>query len=486
MKRILKSLVIVSLAFSSLYSATHSKKTFLQPRAVGFNLPMELTTWHDHIFYTPTTLSKEDGGMWKSHFQITPFYQASVKSNDVGKYFGIGNGKNNFKIGERPGVEDVEVINQAFIHNQARNWNYAVNPYGDFYLDPKQEAFGVRLDFFQFLEHPFKKTFFKASVPFVRVENDPHFKIINYHADAFGNNLANYFAGKTLIGSTANPNKQDALTHAKIGERKSKAGFADVDLAFGYRVVEDPHKHFYVNLGITLPSGNRARGGYFFEPIYGNGHHFALGFGIDASVELWKKEKHSGRLLFALNHRYLFAGSQTRLIPIDSQQLPFGRYYLLGKVGAVAGSSLIPAPNVLTQDVSVRPGNQIDSMVALSFKSRKFLIDLGYNLFLKEGEALKLKKGWTDGIYGVADLGFTTANVFAVGNAIKMINSTDLNLNDAATPSMLTHKAFGSIGYKFHNGRYPSSFSIGASYEFAPDDHELEGYAFWGKFGMSF
>jgi hypothetical protein len=490
MKKLLTSCLIFLSAFSNLLGTTHSKKKFLAPRPAGFNLPMELTMFHDHVFYTKTTRSKKRG-MWKSHFQVVPFYQASLKGEDVGKYFGIGNGKNNFKIGQQRGVDDVEVTNRYFVHIHG---GAQATPSGDFYLDPKQEVCGVRFDLFQFLEHPFKRTFIKFGMPIVRVENDPHFKISSSVADGVENTLANFFSGRSITQNAAG-DAQNALTHAKVDGRRSDAGVADIDVAFGYRFVEDVHKHFYVNLGITLPTGNKATGGYLFEPIYGNGQHFALGFGIDASVELWKRESCDGRLLFSLNHRYLFRGSQTRTIPINSQAYPFAQYYLLAKNGDVANTALTPAANVLTQAVSVRPGNQIDSLIAVSMKSRRFVLDLGYNLFLKEGEAIKLKNAWVDDTYGIANLTLDIAAPGGNGNEIdvniltaveKKINTQDLDLAGATTPSQVTHKAFGAVGYKFHIGRFPTSFSFGASYEFAQDNHEFEGYAFWGKFGMSF
>jgi hypothetical protein len=450
---------------------------------------MELTMFHDHVFYTETTRSKEPG-MWKSHFQVVPFYQASVKGEDVGKYFGIGNGKNNFKIGQLVGVNSVEVQSNYLFHDYANVAAGSQYPDGDVYLDPKQEVFGFRFDFFQFLKHPFKNTFIKFGIPIVRVENDPHLNVRNGNADGDGNTLAKFFSGQAIVQDVTN--EQNALTYAKIDGRRSDAGVADVDVAFGYRFVQDPRKTLYMNVGITLPTGNKATGQYLFEPIYGNGQHFAVGFGIDASLELWKRKSCNGRLLVSLNHRYLFRGSQVRTIPIDSPAYPLGRYYLLAKNGDPSGTPLTPAANILTQAVSVRPGNQVDTMVAVSVKSKRFLLDLGYNLFLKEGESVKLKTAWPSTTqYGIAYRGFAInggGNV-DIDNPLhveKKIETADLSLVGAATPSQITHKAFGALGYKFHIGRFPTSFSFGASYEFAQDNHELEGYAFWGKFGMSF
>ena len=230
-------------------------------------------------------------------------------------------------------------------------------PSGTIIFNPKQESFGVRLDYFQFMKHPLKNSFLKISVPIVYVENDMHFKIDESIADGQGNYLHNFFRGDTIKQNAAE-NKQNPLTHAKIGGRRSAAGIADIDISMGYRLIEKENKHLYIHLGITIPTGTKPTGEWLFEPVYGNGGHVALGCGIDGSIRLWNREKHCGRLIFALNHRYLFDGTEKRTIPIKSQAYPFAHYYLSQKYNIPNnddGTPLFPAANILTQNLTVRP-----------------------------------------------------------------------------------------------------------------------------------
>ena len=259
--KLLHVFLLSALCITGAKSATNSKKTFLAPRPVGVNLAMELSTWHDQIL-------NRDKNKFNSHIQATGFYQAAIKGADVGKYFGVGNGKNDFTVGT--GASDIH--NWDLVHNNAYV-NHPTALAGTSVFNPKQEAYGLRLDFFQFMNHPFKNMFLKASVPFVCVENDMHFLVDSSVADASGNYVGDFFRGNAITQAAAN--KQDALTHAKVGERKTSTGIADIDLALGYRFVENENHHLYVAAAITIPTGKRPHGEYLFEPIYGNGKHLA-------------------------------------------------------------------------------------------------------------------------------------------------------------------------------------------------------------------
>ena len=480
MRNSIKLLGALLLFTISISAGTHSKKTFLMPRSSGVNIAMEKAHWHDHF------LNKKENN-FRSNYQEMFFHQAGIKGEDVGKYFGI-NGKNTFTVGA-PATSDIN--NRYIIHSQA-----ASTLAGEITFNPKQEVYGIRLDFMHETNHPFKKTFIKASLPVVHVENDMHLKIGNQVAQANDYYLKDFFEGKELT-SLANTNKQAALTHGKIGSRRTTTGIADIDLALGYKLLQSENHHLFFNTGVTIATGTRPTGEHLFEPVYGNGNHFGVGFGIDASQKLWKRSRHSGKLVFATNYKYLFEGSEKRTIGINSITYPFAHYYGLGEVGKPADTALIPAANILTRDVKVRPGSQIDSMLALSFKSSRFIIDVGYNLFIKKGESVSVRS-WEDAKYAIAKDDFDVTGQFIRTDANKAADITantllgktldigDLNVSAASTPSYLTHKAFGSIGYNFNLSKYPSSIAFGGSYEFASSNHELEGYAFWCKGAISF
>lgn len=475
MKKIFKYLLLAGICTLNLSAETHQDKTFLMSRPVGVNLAMELATFHDHIFTHKTNTRK-------SHIQVSPFYQAAIKGEDVGIYFGIGNGKNCFTAGDPTEETNIDKIDSRyFIHDQGQDFSKGIIT-----INPKQQVFGTRIDYFQFLEHPFKNTFLKISIPVAWIQNDLHFNASEQKADSDGNYLYDFFSGGEIKQLNDTGNKQQALNKLKMGGRRSAAGVADIDFSLGYRLVERKDKHCYIHVGVTAPTGTRADGEYLFEPVYGNGKHVALGWGIDASVKLWEREHHTGKVIFALNHRYLFDGTEKRTIPVKQDNYPYAHYYLTGRKDLTDNSDgIFPAANVLTQDVTVRPGNQIDSIAALSFNFTRFLFDIGYNLFFKEGEHITLKN-WDDDKYAIVIDSYDVTQPIKTDDILINLDKENLNPGGAATPSQLTHKIFGGLGYKFNISKFPSNLALGASYEFATANHELEGYAFWGKFIISF
>ncbi|MCF7899359.1 hypothetical protein K9L05_01790, partial [Candidatus Babeliales bacterium] len=80
-KFILSSLFLC-LLYPNLFGKTHTNKTFLTPRNVSQNIPLEFSTWRTQLFKT-----KKD--KIKGSFQAATFYQKSTNKSDLGKYFGI-------------------------------------------------------------------------------------------------------------------------------------------------------------------------------------------------------------------------------------------------------------------------------------------------------------------------------------------------------------------------------------------------------------
>ncbi|MFH0898856.1 MAG: hypothetical protein V1855_04720, partial [bacterium] len=302
MKRLMLTLLALGLCGGTLFADTsHSKKTFLSPRAVGVNKAMEYTTWNNHIY---TKWESEPTNI-KSHIQVTPFYQASTDQDDIGRYFGIGNGSNTFKVGgEDAVIAKTADIRVAYLIDGGGSGNATVT------FEPEQEVFGVRLDYFQCINRPIKGLFFKASTVVAHVQNDVNLKVtdekktnLSLKSGAlFG--MADFFAGKVKVAAgdaDGNTDIQNPLTHAKIDGSQSETGIADIDLALGYKWLHDQKKYAYIHAGVTIPTGNKVRGEYLFEPLYGNGRHFGLGAGLDAGVEVWKGSKGKIRLDGSLN-----------------------------------------------------------------------------------------------------------------------------------------------------------------------------------------
>lgn len=505
------ALVGLMIATGSLCAKTHySNKTYLSSRAPGVNLAMEYTTWHDHVYkgksprtacakrcvkscsrpcnhaMAPSCAKPCNPKTLNSHFQVTGFYQDSTNKAEVGEYFGIGNGKNSFVVGDDAAVASnpptANILNRLLIHKDDVTGGPSTLA-GNVSFNPHQQIAGLRFDYFQDLTSPLCGMFFKMRMPVVWVEHDMKLRVAgSVNSDpAPGFSLQDFFKGN-VSETTDGDNLQDPLTKAKINGRRHKFGVADIDLAVGYKCVHSDTGYLFLNAGITIPTGNKVRGEYLFEPVCGNGQHFGLGAGIDAGAELWCNQNAAFHILAAAEYRYLFERTEERTVGVNGT--PFGQYFLAGKANQ-QDEPLFPAANVLTQGLKVKPGSQLDSMVAVAFKSGGFVLDVGYNMFWKDNEDVWLKN-WQDGVYALANVDYPTSAQFDLGTrALQPLNRADLNVQAAATPSLFTHKIFGGIGYTSKICSCPLSFGIGGSYEFATTNADLENYAVWAKIMIS-
>jgi hypothetical protein len=484
-------LLLTFFASTTLSAGVTTKRTHLITRPQIDDLVLETTGRHDSKNF-------KDKYGFNYHFQSTFFTNHSIKGEDVGKYFAI-DGTNQVVVKGAATAAAViadptiDIWDRFIIHDQAAE--DATDVHADFSLNPKQEVFGARFDLFGSLENAIPNTFFKISAPVVYIENDLHTNYntnIDNAGDGTGQYVSEFFEGSAInVGDASN--LQDKLAYAKIdGSRHIAFGLADVDAHLGYKLVDQKTRHVYLSGLITIPTGNRPKGEFMFEPIYGNGNHFAVGCQLDVAARLWNYKRHSGCVQFNLKHKYTFEGSEKRTIPLNLQSYPWAHYYLAGKVGQADGTALFPLANVLTQDVTVRPGNSLEGQIDFKFKTKRFMLDFGYNLYYKEKENMHLKTAWQDNLYGIADIDVDTDNYAEAGgfsiaeDAFLAVNNSILDLNGALTPNWLNHKIFAGIGYNFSINGHPSYLGVGGSYQFADNNFELEGYQFWIKGNCAF
>ena len=495
--KILFSLALCSLCSGAIFAKNYTNKTFMTPRPQLTNMAMEYTTWHTKI----DKLKK-----FQPAFQVTGFYQSSQNKRNVGEYFGYY-AKYAQEVRDYISMIDTDdtavkshpdSIKSNFIFLSSDN-----DAKGDIQFKPSQDAYGLRIDYYQSL----RRFFFQAALPIVDIKNKMNTSNIGV-PEAFtgtenndprtGKTLADYLRGDvdSATGTIATfTEKQQALTHAKIDSSRSKSGVADIDLALGYNVLKSKHNRIGLKIDLTIPTGNDAKGEYIFEPICGNGKHWALGGGFLSTFRLWENKNDSIELLVNTDLRYLFKNTQRRTFSLktdEGNRINFGQYYLGGKVGEHA---LFPLANVLTPNIYVSPGLVFEAIAALAFNTKNFTLDVGYNIFAKNGEKISLKDSWEKETYAIAKAGFDTkeaAATFAttdfqsgigIDDTLKVSN---LDFDALRTPSQITHKIYGGLGYTFNECKYPVLLGLGSSFEFVNGNTALENWAIWGKLGISF
>jgi len=172
-----------------------------------------------------------------------------------------------------------------------------------------------------------------------------------------------------------------------------------------------------------------------------------------------------------------------------------------------------PGINVLTQKVKVTPGLIHDINSAFVFSVRKFEGEVGYNFFARRAECVKLACPWQEGpaLKHYNGIGETNPIRNIQGNPYReqvvlsnnqslqlipvvrddystsIIKETDLDLQSATTPCLISNTLYGTLGYRCDEREYPILGSVGGSYTFSKNnDAVLRRWTIWGKVGVAF
>jgi len=221
----------------------------------------------------------------------------------------------------------------------------------------------------------------------------------------------------TLATVTAPGVTFDPLIHAQLAcpgcNSLTKVGIADIHITFGWNAWQRDLDHVGFGLYVVIPTGNRPEGVYAFEPILGNGRHWELGFHFTSRGQLWSTEDEKQKLFLSVDSTisHLFGAKQKRTFDLVGK--PNSRYMLAEKMqstvtnlgGNATPGTLDPATvltaqfagefnpvaNLTTLPVSVSMGIQADTVFMLSYQHGDFIWDLGYNLWVRSCEKIKLK-----------------------------------------------------------------------------------------------
>ena len=389
MKRISKLLVACMLHSAAFALGTFEQKTFLLPHNPVHTQLLEQTMWRTHR-HNPALM--QDG-----HVQVTGFYGESMNRASLGRYFGIGNGKNSFQVGAG-NDNDTDLDGGYLIHDQA---NAAASTLaGKVTLNPRQTIYGANISYRQSMTGPFAGVFFQASMPIVQVANNLGLTIENPTDVVLGiqhYSLADYFAG--TVNVEAGANAQAPLNKGKMvmGERRA-TGLADISLQLGYKLICNEDTHLDVSLRGIVPTGNQSTGDYLFEPLVGNNNHFGIGAGIDADATLWHKDGHRLSLQGGAQYTYVLEANEMRMAAIQRRTddgFKYNQYVAVAAPGAPLDLAkqpvLAPAANGLAQQFSVRPGSQLELLTGLGFHSGGLSVNVGYNLNWREQEQVYRK-----------------------------------------------------------------------------------------------
>ncbi len=176
---------------------------------------------------------------------------------------------------------------------------------------------------------------------------------------------------------------------------RSKTGIPDIDVILGWNLIHNDYSHagFF---GVTvIPTGNRPKGHYIFEPILGDGRHWKLGGGFSGHIswcdDLSQQDFNAGMYIDARLVK-AFTTDQIRSFDFINNGL-LSRYTLLKEYhtdGSYNGN-MINAINFATRNCEVSLGLVSDISIKFFIGGNGWDFDLGYNFFFREAETVCIK-----------------------------------------------------------------------------------------------
>jgi hypothetical protein len=441
--------------------------------------------------------------------QLVVFGGESCNRDDLARYF-MPFGKTTLVV-KKQGKDEVPLVT-PYADIIATNFNVITvndNFESRISFNPKMKIFGIGLNYYQRF---FRFCWAEISAPITYVDTS-----VGLREDVLndgGGAKATPVGVDTFVTNMAEAFKQTAWQYGKIDGTNDmdKWGIADIELKVGLQKTKDDH-YYSGYIGMLIPTGNKAKAVYIFEPIVGNNKHFGFLTGGSGGFDLWKNRKGNKKLQCSMHWhvQYLFSNTQKR--SFDLCDKPWSRYFALYRDFAQAEQANLavgdaetylstPGINILTRDVKVKPRFSCNINKSLEFTIKSFLAEIGYNLYLRQSEDITLKHDWELGpaikhADGDGDLNpFKQMNMNGVNAEITYddeatynrwrILESDLDMTSASHPSVISHTIYGSMGYYIKQHKNPMMVGFGGSYEFGEDNVVLGRWTLWGKFLVSF
>lgn len=417
-------------------------------------------------------------------------------------------------------------------------------PIGKFCIKPKIEKFIADFDFRFNLDNLLCGLWSRISFPIVHQKTD-----LRISQNLESSNLSGIFApGLFNLDCEAVNSVYNSIIDALNGDvafgdfpelkygkfpRKSlsKTRVASVAFDLGYDIYKDNCGHFSPSIHLVVPTGNRPKSKFLFEPVIGANKSWQLGIAIDGSYIFYNEDINKFGLYYYAVLTHLFKAHQTRLFSLRSNG--DGSQYLLLKKFSPAGSTEIEkgerAANILAGDAKIGASIMLDASLMFHYSHCNIFADLGYNLWYRSKEKLNKTvcfRDFAESAYGIkgdslmSEEQFMACNIPPVCNDFPVTESTstiskpgpfdqivtplpnppghsvegdpiyitadDINFNTPLHPSSVSNKIFGSIGYNWQYCEYPGYILFGGEIEFGSNNKALNQWGIILKAGLAF
>lgn len=462
----------------------YTSQTFMFTRPITQNLPARNSGWHNLIH------NRQGDNL--AAFQIIGLYQRSIPDAQTAQYF-LFNNKNCLT------VAGDNTINENSRDIRAEWLGLPSDFQGSFSINPRQSQMGVLFEYNQKISRLtslsiFKHSWFSFSAPFVAVTNDIGFQQFDLQNLGTGDgprDLAQAFTRKEI-------------RYGKIGGEKTDFTLAHIRASFGTTYMSEDNFQIAYYSHFTFSGTDRDQSQYLFDVAADFNGHFGIGAGLNFQLVLNRpNDRYDSCLFLDFEHTYLIERSQLRTF--DLKNKPWSRYLLLNHKDK-GPNILIPAVNIFTLNVDIKPYSLFDFSCGLRVKTHGFEVELGYNLWGHADEKIdKIKCSFPTG-YGIAGTvqnGDTKPRTASLSTVTKReatteendddpdqtfveIKKEDLNCHSAIARGAISHKAYMVISKNHRGKKIDGTFGIGAFYEYAQSNSVLKQWGLFGKMGASF
>ncbi|MCK5633354.1 hypothetical protein KAH94_06370 [bacterium] len=462
---------------------------YLAYRSQSINAARDLVGWQEMI-----NIFDADG--FNGAVSIIPHFTRSFKPCRIaGYYFGDDLQKGTLTIsGSRKGTtatDDWGNVSSGNPKRESYEWladNFGLAPTFESTVrfTPRISNFMVDLGLYVGFDQICKGAFFKVHAPLVYTKWELNMceDVINTGTLGFqegymkstGINRSDLPADfKAAMEGVTFGDMQEAIKYGKIGSCKenTKTRISDIEMALGWNFLQDEDYHFGIMARASLPTGNKLKGEYIFEPTVGAGGHFMLGAGFTSHVQFWKSsdEETVFNAYLDINVGHYFKTKQIRSFDLKGKKN--SRYMLVQEMTkdvenlfAGTGGGTTPAPpfqyagklfpliNKTTCCTDVSIDFQADAVLKLAYSRKNFNFDVGYNVWGRTGEKFH-KDCCTDGclernkyalkgdafVYGFASTGgnLTTGTPVALSATQDLATINSGTNTPAGTPYEYAH-----------------------------------------------
>lgn len=440
--------------------------SFMLIRPAFMSLSSDQATWHELIYN-----KRIKGG---HSFQVKAINQQSISSDQSKQYFLFGCNNSLLVAGDNTILRSERDVRAEWLGIKNNQFT------GSLTIDPYQKQSGATITYHKDLSTAasFLDGFWLSlEVPFFSTKHNLNLKQfdIGQTTEQYPNDILSAFSQRSWLYSKING---PTIANNILG------GF----LKFGHTFLSENHFQVigYSLLNFAFGNGQNAR--YLFDAYTGVNRHVGIGGGAHFQI-LLNKDASSLAICWyvGLENQYFFPNVQLRTF--DLKRKPWSRYMLYNHKNKGPNQN-IPGVNILTYQALIRPYSFIDFQTGWRFISEKFEFELGYELWGRGNERVKIHSDFQQ-VFGIAGTNGASASESTIANQASndpiftTFKESDIDLCSAAASSALNHKLTCSLGYLKKGVNTDLFFTIGGASEYAQKNAALSVWTIWIKAGAT-